>query len=104
MDNKNKFMKKMMSLFYDNNPWKKKVIHIMAIYSTPNDQIAFWRMRFAKNLSKASISAENTIKLNKFNHIMNTIIQKNKTYGYWKINAHSENTQSKSFVSLIKKY
>ena len=52
-----------MDKFIDKNPWFKKVIEIWSVKSKPNDQIAFWRMRYAKNLKKESLSAENAIKL-----------------------------------------
>jgi len=93
--------------FVDNNPWFKKVIHILGILSAPNEQIAFWRMRYAKNLRKEGLSAENALKLKRFRHIINMKIQKNLAYGYWKIRSNADSSgqsQTKSFVSLIKKY
>ena len=59
-----------MDKFIDKNPWFKKVIEILSIKSQPNDQIAFWRMRFAKNLKKESLSAENSIKLKRLLYIL----------------------------------
>ena len=107
MDNKEYFMKTFIDTFTDKNPWFKKTIHILAILSKPNDQIAFWRMRYAKNLRKEGLSAEQTLKLKKVFYIVNREIQKNLSHSFWKINAFADKSLSQTqtgFGSMMKKY
>ena len=107
MDNKAYFMKTFIDTFTDKNPWFKKTIHILAILSKPNDQIAFWRMRYAKNLKKEGLSAEQSLKLKKVFYIVNREVQKNLSHSFWKINAFADKSLSQTqvgFGSMMNRY
>lgn len=78
-------MKTMISQFVDNNPWFRKVINIMAVCSKPNEQIAFWKMRFSKNLKAESLSAEQGLRIKKLNTLLKKHIVAQLSHGYWKI-------------------
>lgn len=38
------------------NPWFKKVVNILCLQSHVDPQIAFWRMRFSKNISASRVT------------------------------------------------
>ncbi len=104
-EKKKEFMKIMVDKFVDRNPWFKKVINIWAIQSKPNDQIAFWKMRYSKNLKKEGLSAEQSLRLKKLFYLFSREVQRNFSHSFWRINAFADSKDTqRNFRSLIPKY
>lgn len=73
----------------DRNLWFQRVIDIWTIKSLPNHQMAFWKMRYAKDLKQDGVSAEKALKMKKLVHLMNMKMQGVLSHGFWRINANS---------------
>lgn len=74
-----------MNLFLIQNPWFNKILNIMTIQSKANYQIAFWRIRYSKNLYIEHISPQKAISFKKFISLIDKIKQRQISKAFYMI-------------------
>ena len=67
------------------NPWFKKVINIWSLQSHVDSQIAFWRMRYNKNIQGSRVTPQQAVKLKKMEQILNKHLHRNLMKAFWRI-------------------
>lgn len=84
---KDAFFRQFEELFRNQNPWFKRTINIWVLMSKINHQSSFWRMRYGKQLSQDKVSPELSLKLKKLIFLLGKELQKNISFGFWKLNS-----------------
>lgn len=82
-------MKELISQFASINPWFKKIINTMAIYTRPNEQIAFWKIRYSKNLKSEGLSAQMSLNVKKFESIIRKQVLTQLSICFFRITVHN---------------